>query len=236
MNSIMRNERGNASIYLIWMIFVMGLMLILILNIGKIFLTNQQASIGVEQASLAATAIVFDAVREAVDDYDEYQENKFYQTAEEGAIFPIERKLSYKIGKEEESLKHSGYTNNEAAIKAIDHIVTSHLPGEDDMLRSYVNHHLDGKKPAIRSEIASMLVQNDGETRNAKVTLFKEERGSYFGHSSFHIEVATTKTFKGTEFQSFFPPVTKDMDQIGIGPTIEFAKNLNRMTETFQVQ
>lgn len=230
-----KNERGNASFYLIWMTFILGLMLILVMNIADVFLVNQQASIGAEQASIAATDVVFEAVRDAVDDYDDYLEEKFYLTAAIGEIFQIEWTLGYRINEKEQDLLHSGYSANEAAIEAVDSVVTSHLPGDDGKLKDFIIQEIGNKTPTIRSVVSSVISSNKGDTTNAKVTLFKEESGSFSVGSSFHVEVVSSKEFKGTEFQSFISSVEEDMKQVSLGPTIDFAKKLHYPVSTFYV-
>lgn len=62
-----------------------------------------QASNAAEQASIAATDVLYDGIREAaVSDYDQYQIEKFLETDPLG-VFPEDQKLSYKIDQQETS-------------------------------------------------------------------------------------------------------------------------------------
>lgn len=229
--SRLKNERGNASFYVIWLTFILGLMLILVINIADVFLVNQQASIGVEQASLAATNYAYDCVYEdAVEKYDDFLNVK-HMEENEGEPLPGHLRLKYKIDQKMNEYISGGYTVNEAKMKAIDSNIASHLLSYDGELGKIIDDLLDDVifRGKLKDLVESIINENNGDPSKAKIRLFKKEN---FG-SSYHIEVTSSIEFKGTKFQSFISDITMDMEQSGIGPKIGFAKEINYLSDPY---
>ncbi|MFZ2464087.1 MAG: pilus assembly protein TadG-related protein [Caldibacillus thermoamylovorans] len=209
------DERGNASFYIIWIVFIMGLMLVLIINICGVFVTKQQASNAAEQASIAATDVLYDGIREAVSDYDQYQIQKFLEANQLG-VFPEEQKLSYKIDQQETNLLAVGYSRNEAAIQAIDQVVEAELPGLDEMLETYITDKIRTKLTDIRQVAADVIQRNNGDTSKSEITVFKDER----------VQVKAVVHFEGQEQEKFLRKIVSDIPQKGSGPKLDFVHRL----------
>lgn len=219
------NERGNASFFLIWIIFIMGMMLILIMDIASAFIVKQEASNASEQASIAATEVFYQGIREAVADYDQYQMEEFDKTALPGEVFPEERKLSYKIEQQEYILLSSGNSRNESAIQAIDDSVGGEWPGLNGMLASFVDHSVNSHLNSMMSAASAIITRNGGKPSESEIVFFENER----------IKVKAAVHFEGKSFQGFIPKVEDDMLQEGSGPKIDFADQISSNPGTFSL-
>lgn len=216
------NERGNASFYLIWIIFIACFLIVLILNISGVYVGKQKALNTSEHAAIAATAVFYEGIREAVKDYDNYQIIKFYQSNSFG-VFPEEEKLSYKIEKKKDDLKASGYSENEASIQAIDFVVQDELPGLDGMLKTYVNNSINAKLSEMRQAASYIIQSNDAELNKSKLIIFHGER----------IQVKAAIQFEGKKYENYISKIVEDIPQTGSGPKIDFANQLGRGEEVY---
>lgn len=70
MRKLLRNERGNISLFILGLLSVMMIMFVILLNLSKVFVVKEHASSNAEQASLSATSVVYEKVEQAIEDYD----------------------------------------------------------------------------------------------------------------------------------------------------------------------
>ncbi|MBB2481867.1 Tad domain-containing protein [Bacillus sp. APMAM] len=215
------DQTGNATFYLIWIIFIMGLMMVLILNISGVFAAKQQASNAADQASIAATDVLYDGIRGAVSDYDQYQIKKF-----EGETFLEKDMLSFRISEEEKKLLARGYSRNEAKIQAIDNIVESTLPGTDEKLEKFVSDAIGAKLVEMKKAATDVIQRNEGDPSKSEMTVFKNER----------VQVKAVVHFKGQEREKFLEKIEKDIPQKGSGPKIDFIHRLGWGEETYSLE
>ncbi|MDI3311265.1 MAG: hypothetical protein QJR05_07530, partial [Thermoanaerobacterium sp.] len=65
-----KNEKGNAAFYLLWLLGIVAIIFVLTINIVKVYVVKEHANLSVEQAALAGTAVLLEKTKESVEAFD----------------------------------------------------------------------------------------------------------------------------------------------------------------------
>ena len=225
-----KNERGSASFYAIWMLGLTAILLILIVNIVKVYATKEQASISAEQAVLAATDVVYDVVNEEIDDYegpipDGDEDND--EGENEPPDLDVENELREEINdKKREIQNNSGISESQAKVAAVNSVLSDKLK-EDEYrnLKESIQLALQNATSNIKSIGGNIAVENKGNLSDTIIYFFNDEN---------RIEIETAVDFEEEQFQNFFVGASDSVSQKAIGPKIEFVTELDWNNITIQ--
>ncbi|MBH0167590.1 Tad domain-containing protein [Fictibacillus sp. 7GRE50] len=212
----MNNERGNATFYLIWLLGLTALLFFFVINISKVFFASEQATNAAEHASLAATDVVYDAVNEAVSDFDSHPIHGPLFFASHGlkSLKDIIEKRKLEIRSSDANI-----TDSEAQIIAINEVLSEEIP-QNKELHDLVKSHLEKTDTifAIQSVASQNIISNGAKDNNASIKYFNSDE---------RIEVDAEADSKLTSFQGFFEKSLKEISKTGQGPEVPFVKYLN---------
>lgn len=216
---MIKNERGSATLFAIWMLGLTAIFLILIVNIIKVYAAKEQASMNAEQAALSATDVVYDAVSEVIDDY----EGPELENVDDLIDLPdlgSENKLQKEIDNKKEQLENSeGLYENQAEMEAIDMILTKKLSkAKYENLKENLEEALTNITDDMENVADQVIVDNNGETSETILYYFNNEN---------RIEVKTESSFDGVQYQEFFAGVSDNVPQAAVGPKIEFIDKID---------
>lgn len=210
MRTYMNNERGSGVLLTIFSIAIVGIMLILVLNIAMVFTKKEQTSTAAEQASLAATSVIYEYIDPVVQTH--YKE--VIVGVDEDGNDIIERE--YLLEKVNDMEGVLGLTNpllssNEIYIKAVNSVLLSEIPG-DPILSTKISSSLNSAKTSIQSVIQNIINENVGEATAFHWDLDEQYR----------IEVIAETKFEAVDYNGINFGGESKIPQKGTGPVISF--------------
>jgi hypothetical protein len=213
MSKRLSNEKGNIALLTLGLMSVMIIMFLFLTNFVKVFSIKEQASTNAQQASLAATSVVYEEVDEAIDEYE------MTLIANGKKIFEGES-LSERIDKRQD--QYTDVSQNEAHIKATDEVISEELSGiglNQKILNDILLDHLTSSQTIeeIKYEVADVISSNRGTVANSDIYYMDDSQ----------ITVKTSSKYKAVKFDSFIPDDKRDINQTGTGPEISFVKYLD---------
>ncbi|QTC41016.1 Tad domain-containing protein [Bacillus sp. V3] len=211
---IVRQERGNAALLMIGLLSIMMVLFIFVFNLTKIFAVKEEASTTAQQASLAATSVLYSQVNGVIEEYEK---------TPEGTIDKIPESIEKKIQKKEIELRSSSgyddYSDNEIKLEAMDIVLSEELKrgvGKEtlhDMLNEELYHTT---LPDMVAQAQTTIVQNNGNLTGAELVI---DDGQVF--------IRASNTVKGTSYKGFFTDLKEDLFQTAGGPKVDFLTELN---------
>jgi hypothetical protein len=212
--NVVRQERGNAALLMIGLLSIMMVLFIFVFNLTKIFAVKEEASTTAQQASLAATSVLYSQVDEAV---------KKYEKTIEGTIDKVPESIEKKIQKKEIELQSSSsyddYSDNEIKLEAMDIVLSEELQRGvwKDKLHDILDDELyHTTLPDMEAQAQTTIVQNNGNLTGAELVI---DDGQVF--------VRASNTVKGTSYKGFFTDLKEDLFQTAGGPKVDFLTELN---------
>jgi hypothetical protein len=211
---IVRQERGNAAILMIGLLSIMMVLFIFVFNLSKIFAVKEEANTTAQQASLAATSVLYSQVDEVINDYE---------AGLVGTVDKLPESIGKKIQKKEFELQsdssYDEYSDNEIELEALDIVLTEELHSGvgKDQLHDMLNNELyQITLKDMKSQAQSTIIQNNGNLSGATLVV---DDGQVF--------VRASNTVEGTSFKGFFTDLKEDLFQTAGGPKIDFLTELN---------
>ncbi|WP_197468145.1 hypothetical protein [Fictibacillus phosphorivorans] len=214
---------------------VMGLMgvtmimFLVVLSFSKVFAIKEKASTASEQASYAATSVIYEVVMESVEEYDRSLPGKVDEV--------IDKTLKEKIEeKKEERLTFNPFlSENEAKIEAINEVISDELkngggPGQGlglgvrkELLNKILLDKLtsDSTNQRIRSAVADIIMNNDGLLEGTTIDYLDK----------YQIKIETSARYEALKYDELIPEDKRKLKQKAKGPEIDFIKELNGWTD-----
>ncbi|HWO96319.1 MAG TPA: Tad domain-containing protein [Bacillus sp. (in: firmicutes)] len=247
MRKYLQNERGNIMLLSICLMGVLVVMFLMLTSFVKAFYIKDKASSAAEQASLAATAYVYQKVDEAIKEIDQRfllelgsvtveTEGTAPEEAEEapapagGSSAEVDvtlgkKRLADQIDKQKQKIlaSSSKYTPNEARIEAIDEVLSKELqrggPRQAIVKDELINALDDnGAIEGLLQTVSDVIEENGGTTAGSEVHYFNGDE---------RIEIQTSSTYKPTIFENLFSEEGIEVKQTGEGPKVGFIKHLD---------
>lgn len=216
MQQMKEDEQGNASIYLLWFIFVAGIVLVLSVNVINAFGKQEQSSVSAEQASFAATDVVLQAVADGVDKYDEWKkEEDGDQSSGDEDSAEEQKSIAEQIDKARQQWISKGRKGAEATIAAYDEVLNSNIASES-RLREEINRAIRSRESEIKDEARRVISANGGLANKSEITLFKDDRVAVKAYTHYQARV----------YSRYIPGMEKDVDYTGYGPKLSFIEQL----------
>jgi hypothetical protein len=210
---IVREERGNAALLMIGLLSIMMVLFIFVFNLTKIFAVKEEASTTAQQASLAATSVLYSQVDEVINDYEKTLE---------GTVDKVPESIAMKIQKKEIELRSSSsyddYSDNEIKLEAMDIVLTEELQrgiGKDKLHKMLNKELYQSTLKDMQSQAQTTIIQNNGNLTDATLVI---DDGQVF--------IRASNTVEGTSFKGFFTDLKEDLFQTAGGPKIDFLTEL----------
>lgn len=212
MKRYIQNERGNGVILIIFSFAIVGIMLILVLNIAMVFTTKEQTSIAAEQASLAATTVIYEKVEPIIQSHIK----EVVIGLDENGVEIIEYEpLIEKVTAQENAIKSSKpwLSSNEAHMQAVNQVLLSEIP-DDDKLYPKISGAISSAMSSIPSVVDTIVDNNivDDVDFEVEWKLNDENR----------IEVLAKTEFEPVSYDGLNFGGKNNIPQKGRGPQISF--------------
>jgi len=209
---VLKNERGVAAFYSLWLLGITAILLIFIVNIVKIYAANAQAGIGADQACLTATDDVYHEVEKSVRDYDESLEGHFEELFQGKSI-------GEQISDEESRLnnQYPKWSIEQLHWQAIDNVLSRALSG-NSALQNYIANGLESALPQVKGDIKTLMEENHAE---------KEKTKFYYFNDDERMAVITAAHFKASKWDRFFQNSSDDIPRKSECTKIDFLSKLH---------
>ncbi len=210
MRKLIHNERGSGLFFTMFYIMIFGIALILILNIALVFMEKGQANIAAEQASLAATSVIYKEVIPIVNSHVKIIEVK---DADGNIIEIIKEPLidKFNIVKISIGNANSELSHNEVDFLAANKVLIQEIP-DDEELSNKISGALSSAKSKISSVVERIIRDNGGKDSPTEYDWFLNEHN--------RIEVLAKSEFEAVHHNGINFGSDNDISQRGEGPTI----------------
>ncbi|QRG68220.1 TadE/TadG family type IV pilus assembly protein [Brevibacillus choshinensis] len=200
-----RNERGNVTILVLTIFFFLLLVIFSVLfNISTIFVDKEVAANSAQQASLAATDIIYDEAEEAIHTYD----RSIKSWTDPIFIWPLVEEQMKSI-----QASHPDWSSSEVRFEAIDRVLLSAIPTYPT-LEMYVVIGLHQASSQIPGVVTDILASNKSTLSGSSLKLFNGED---------RIEVRTSVRYESKTFGlDFMPEHAEQIYQTGESRKIGF--------------
>lgn len=217
---ILNNEKGNMTLLMISILGCMLLLSVIILNFSKVLAVKEQADTTTQQASLAASSVIYDHIEESINEYDR----------EAFLLNPLRKPLSKKVEDWQRKLsrdsKYREYSENEINTEAIDLAIKEEFSSDQSsLLRSILDNNLKELEPQMMSVAREVIQENKGKLDGAEMR---------FEHNRIYIKAANE--FKATKYDTLLEGFHKKLYQESAGPEIDFLSELSIWKNTISLE
>ncbi|MBD8071137.1 hypothetical protein [Bacillus sp. PS06] len=214
-----RNEQGNATFYMIWLIGIVGLIFVLVINLVKVYVVKEHANLSVEQAAIAGTAELLKLTEQAIDSID----NDPLIIAER--LLTGEEKLSKQIKDKQDSyIYNQNLDPSTAYIKSVNQIIPAKMNDNavfeyiiKQKFKSRLGSSIWALQTKVRPTVQDMISSNGGNISDTEIE---------FSTSKWRLEIKSTVTFESIADHKIINSFVKDIPQRGYGPSLDFLKDI----------
>ncbi|RST71482.1 hypothetical protein D4T97_018475 [Siminovitchia acidinfaciens] len=225
MKSILNNERGNAALFMIGLLAVMMIMFVFVLNLSKVLAVKEQANTTAQQASLAATSVLYEEIWDSIEEYENDLIKKLLEGLDPEAginildLYP--KTIEERVDEETVRIQSANpeESHNEARRKAINQVVSEEIQSEPwgYMLRDQLDRDLRFQIiPDMKDAARETINENGGNKSEAEMRIFHHDR----------VYVRASNDVESTSYGKFLKGIKKKLFQESAGPKIDFVKFL----------
>lgn len=221
MNNL-QNERGNASLYLLWLLGIVAIIFVLTINLVKVYVVKEHANLAVEQAALAGTSVLLEKTKKAVSEFDNSTTiNPLYVS--DVALQRLTdhgKSVENLIDEKKAELMDGGMDEADAYIKAANNILPVRVdrhPYLKMKLRESLGHSSTDAYYIFASTVQEIISQNGARTEDTEMK---------FSNDDWRIEVKSTVRFETISDNRYISKFIEDIPQKGYGPTLTYLENV----------
>ncbi|RHW39903.1 hypothetical protein D1B33_03385 [Lysinibacillus yapensis] len=204
---VVKNEKGSAAIYLLWLTTVMIVLTVIIVNIARVYAVKQQSSTAAQLGAFAATSEILFVTEEVIKEFDDVMAETH------GAGY---EPLWNIIEKHQENLMANDYSEQEAYIKALNEILP--VSFSDPVLKDLFDLRFQNNpmiSTSIYDTVRQVIRENGGNDEHLEIFISPER---------YRVEVKTDATFDSIADGEMMKKFSKDIPQKGYGPELSYLK------------
>jgi hypothetical protein len=228
----LQNENGNTMLFTLGMLSIMMIMFLFVVNLTKVLAVKENSNTSSQQASLAATSVLYEELWDRFSDYEELPELPEMPIIPEPPDLPelpelpIIKSLGEKIIEREQELEpkfaYRHYSEKELHIEAIDQVISEEIrsPKGKKLKRELELEMTYQILPEVKAAAREAIIENDGNIENAEL---------FIRHN--RIEVRASNSIEASTFGNFFKGINDKLFQTSAGPEITFLSYLSGWDE-----
>ncbi|WP_100406440.1 pilus assembly protein TadG-related protein [Bacillus solitudinis] len=201
------SEKGNITIVTLASMGGMIVMFLIIFSMANAFLVKGKATNSAEQASIAASAEMYKAINEAIDEYD----------AQLTLDDLLAETLRDKIQDRKQSIMRP-ISDSEKERIAINDVLSSELSVLNLQLSPILRNKMTGALTNAQQAARDVILANGGETLNGKIIFF---------NSNHQIEVHASARYEAFFMDSLIDESSRNISDEGYGPKLSFLEKLS---------
>ncbi|MFC4558649.1 Tad domain-containing protein [Virgibacillus kekensis] len=206
-----KNEQGNIALFVLGMLGIMMVLFIFIVNMGFALTVKEDSATTVQQASMAASSVLYENVRNLIYNYE-------HDTLE-GAVQAFFRDIEEKVDQKAEELSsnptYHDWSANEIELEAFDIVLENEL--DRDIVRAKLMDILQYED--IEENVIDMakqtISQNGGELAGAELAIHNNR-----------IYVRASNEMESVSYDGFMEGIRKKIYQESAGPKIDFLEDI----------
>ncbi|KAB2330090.1 hypothetical protein [Bacillus mesophilum] len=214
----LNNERGNAAIFMLWLLGIVAIIFVLTINIVKVYIVKEHSSLSAEQAALAGTAVLIENTAQAIENYER---NPNYLLIREIHELAEGKSYSEQIEDKKNQYLSSGSDESTAYIKAVNEVLTQERLIENGFLKQELRRELSetkaGAEALVRSAVMNVINSNHARTEDTEIS---------FSLDKWRVEVESTVRFESVSDNKYISRFIEDIPQKGYGPTLAYMENV----------
>lgn len=212
MKKLFSNEKGNAALFMIWLLGIVALIFLIVINITNIFVTGVQSSNTSEQAAIAGTSVIIAETKKAIEKYDNDPlsiPDRMHHNMKTMQEVIETKKYSYQM---------TGLSADQAYIKALNNVLLHEIE-EHDLLKDTIHSHFNSVNLSnkIYSTVTSVVNDNNGNIADTQIVL---------SNTNWRIEVKTSVDYHSISDQKYIPEISDTIESTGFGPTLDYLKKI----------
>ncbi len=217
-----KNENGNAAIFMLWLLGIVAIIFVITVNIIKVYVVKEQANLAVEQAALAGTAVLLEKTKEAVNEFDTRPtvDPLYLADREVQKLADSGKSVEMLIEEETEKYLTRGMDEGDAYIKAANKILPSRVNGHPFLKKELKRSLGLSSSDAVylfSSAVFKTIDENEAKTEKTEIELSRED---------WRVEVKSVVQFETISDQKFIASFLSDIPQKGYGPTLAYLENV----------
>ncbi|WP_067724817.1 Tad domain-containing protein [Oceanobacillus damuensis] len=221
----LNNEEGNIALFVLGMLGFIMILFVFVMNMGMALAVKEQSATTAQQASMAASSVLYDEVQEIVFGFDyegvlpeedpeeDSDEVNNDEPEEEDLPFEnLEEKINELAVNFQGNGRYSGWSENEKKLQAFDQYLTDDLfplPLIGQALKIKLQN--SGIESAVIDMARNTIIQNGGVLDEAELWV-KDDR----------IYVRAANEMEGASYNGFMSGIQENIFQESAGPEIEF--------------
>lgn len=202
-----QNEDGNIALFVLGMLSIIMILLIFVINLGGALATKEQSGTTAQQASMAASSVLYEEVRRVVYEY----EDETLEGALQAFFEDIEEMVDEKASELSGRGNYADWTQNEIELEAFDQVLSDEL--NKDVVRSKLNELLEDEpiETKVINKTKSTIVANDGVLEGAELAVMDDR---FYVRAGNELEMVS--------FDGYMEGIKENVYQESAGPKINF--------------
>lgn len=220
MMKYVNNERGNSIFYILWLFGIVAVLLLIIVNISKIFVVQAQANSAVEQAALAGSSVLIEETTKAIEEFDDDVALSAIQKGLDGG-----KSIQEQVEKRQQELENDGISSDIAYINALNDVLPEKFNKHPLFKKAFRDYFANNNINYLaKQSILTVLSDNKGSVENAEIV---------FSTSKYRFEIKSTTPFESVSDNKLISSFKSDVPQKGYGPKLTFLKGIYTFYEPF---
>ena len=197
-------------VYSLWIMLVSIVIVVIVVNIGKVYAVKQQAATATQQAALAGTSVLVNATKKGIEEFDSDEESAEQKEADDG------KSISELVEEKTRANRQAGEPKSSAYIHALNEVLPERI-AEYSLLNEMITKHVKNVSSTFTTTINKVVSDNAGNKERITVT---------FALPDYRVEVKADVTFNSItdSNQTYMESMTKEIPQKGYGPSLVYLK------------
>ncbi|UJL47031.1 hypothetical protein KFZ58_03550 [Virgibacillus sp. NKC19-16] len=214
------NEDGNIILFVLGMLSIIMILFVFVLNMGMGLAVKEQSGTTANQASMAASSVLYEEVRQVIFEY----EDDTLEGALQAFFEDIEEKVDDKVSELSGSFTYNDWSANEIELEAFDIVLKEEL--ETPVIREKLNELLADEdiESLVINKAREAIVQNGGQLDGAELMI-----------ENNRIHVRAANEFESTSYDGIMAGINENIYQESAGPEIDFLEDVWNTSNTIQL-
>lgn len=214
------NEQGNIALFVLGMLSIMMILFIFVINMGFALTVKEDSATTVQQASMAASSVLYENVREVIYDY----EDEALEGAVQAFFKDIEEKVDDKTNELAEKTAYNDWSSNEIELEAFDIVLKDEL--DKAVVRGKLMEVLQDEniEEKVINKAKQTILQNGGELTGAELAIRNNR-----------IYIRAANEMESVSYDGFMEGVKENIYQDSAGPKINFLEDIWTYSSVIQL-
>lgn len=211
MNKNLDNEQGNIALFVLGMLGIMMVLFIFVINMGFALTVKEDSATTVQQASMAASSVLYEDVRKVIYNY----EDETLEGAVQAFFKDIKKKVDQKAEQLSTNAAYNDWSSNEIELEAFDIVLDNEL--DKGVVRNKLMEVLQAEdiEEKVIDKAKQTILRNGGELTGAELAIHENR-----------IYVRAANEMESVSYDGFMKGIKENIYQDSAGPKIDFLEDI----------